>query len=186
MVPHHSRRHAGVVGCHCGMQVASRAAKDCQRLFEQFYKPWLKSIAPVELQNPIHIFGHGADDESLNPILFGDCQQLFYQVSSYMPIPVRGLHIDVLDFQIQFLLRENSHLLIDPDSPVDVADDLAVTLGDEKVFLEALKICDELFAVAIGKDVGHTFFIPQVVELENAFKILLRTFANENLLHSLA
>jgi hypothetical protein len=162
-----------------------RSRHSISPLFEQFHKPWSESIALVELQDPIHIFGYGADDEALNPIVSGDGQQPFYQIAAHMPVSILGPHIDVLYFQIRLLLREDFHFLVDPNRAVDIADDLTIALSDEEVFLEAFKISHELFASAIGKNVGDTFLVPQVVELENAVKIPVRTFANENLIHVL-
>jgi hypothetical protein len=95
---------SGWLAVHCRMRAVNQVARDSQRLFEQFHKPRLKSIAPVEFQDPIHIFGYGADDEALNPILFGDCQQPFYQVSAHVPVSILGPHVNVFYFQIRFLL----------------------------------------------------------------------------------
>jgi hypothetical protein len=64
-------------------------------------------MAPVKSQDPIHIFRHRAHVEPFDPILFSNCQQLFQQVSSHMPVSEFGSHIHVLDFQIDLVLGKD-------------------------------------------------------------------------------
>lgn len=152
-------------------------------LFEQFDVPGGESVAAVEVQDAIHVFGDGADNEAGDPVLGSNSEQAFQEVAAYAAVAKLGPDVDVLNFQAGRLQGQGVGFVVEQHGAIDVANDLALMLGDKEVLGEAFKIGDEVFGGNMDEDVGDAFFFPAFVELQDAFNILAGAWANKNVWH---